>query len=480
MILTHKQIHQQGQRQNNEDFLLADEQKHIYIVCDGVGGANKGEEASKLAANSFLNFLSSKPLITEENLHQALQNTEQAFDSFTNQNPESEGMATTLTFLHFFQNKAIIAHCGDSRIYQVRDGVIVNQTIDHSFVQELVNGGYISAEAALTHPKRNQITRAIQSTKKSTALDVKIIEDILPNDIFMLCSDGILEGIDNNYIEDNCTSDVNIEQLKTDIELFCEQQSKDNFTAILIKIIQLDKSIVPLIANENIDHQIVVTPVDKIVNQTIESSKETDIAPVKPSIIENAPVVFNPEPKQHKKFKSFNKWLLLPLFFILGAIIWGVTHFLGNDKKNKTKIEVSEEIVSDKIKAADNDGNSNKNENKNDDPSLVPAVETEEKTSEVLDSIAWYQDKFNKELKLFENPNMPFPNKIKGLQKLKDNYKNNKFLKNELSHLDTKIKELETPKTIPIDGSNGKEPANKAVNAPTNTPIKDLKGVKRG
>lgn len=450
MILTYKKIHQQGQRQNNEDFLLADEQKQIYIVCDGVGGANKGEEASKLAANSFLNFLSAKSTITEEYLHQALKFTEQAFDSFTNQNPESEGMATTLTFLHFFQNKAIMAHCGDSRIYQVRDGVIVNQTTDHSFVQELVNSGYITAEAALTHPKRNQITRAIQSTKKSTALDVKIIEDILPNDIFMLCSDGILEGIDNNYIEDNCTSDVDIEQLKTDIELLCEQQSKDNFTAILIKITQIDKSIVSLIANENIDHEIVITSDDAIVNPTIE--------PEKPSNKENTADVSNPE--HQKKSKSFNKWLLLPLFLILGGIIWGVTHFFGNDEKNKTKIEVSKEIVSDEIETTNNNDESDQNENNNDDSSIVPAVEPKEKTSRTVDSTAWYQESFKKEHKTFENSNMPLINKIKGLKNLKLKYKNNKFLKNELTALDELIKKFETPKTTPTDSSKEKDPTN--------------------
>jgi len=229
-------IHEKGKRANNEDFLLADADKKIFIVCDGVGGHAKGEEASQLATKSFHNFLSDKT-INEITLVDALKYTEQKFTDFTAQNSDSEGMATTLTLLSLKDDKsAILAHCGDSRIYHIRNRTILYQTKDHSFVQELLDGGFITEEQAENHPQKNKITRAIKGTEKPTQLSLYQIENIQSEDYFMLCSDGILESISADFISENFGAKTDLKALKNEILQKCHQNTKDNFTAILIKV----------------------------------------------------------------------------------------------------------------------------------------------------------------------------------------------------------------------------------------------------
>ncbi len=256
-----EKIHNKGKRDNNEDYLLFDDEKNIYIVCDGVGGSNKGEEASKLAANSFLNYFDKNIEIDIENLKKALKFTESKFDEFIAENPESQGMATTLTFLHLIGKKAILAHCGDSRIYQIRNGEIIFKTKDHSFVQELVDSGYITPEAALIHPKKNRITRAIQGTEKFTALDIQTIEDVQENDYFILCSDGILESISDDYLKEKFNSYSNLSEMRKEIEMLCSEKSNDNFTAIFIKI---ENEKIELINNENEEIDVVKSKTSNI------------------------------------------------------------------------------------------------------------------------------------------------------------------------------------------------------------------------
>lgn len=231
-----QEIHEKGKRANNEDYVLSDTVNNLFLVCDGVGGSSSGEEASKIAAHSFRDYLSKKIDINADDLNDALLNTEDCFDDYIRNNPASKGMATTMVFLHLYHNgAALAAHCGDSRIYQIRDGKIIFKTKDHSFVQELVDSGYITAEEALKHPKRNRITRAITGRNEPSLLDVSMLETAM-GDYFLLCTDGILEGINDSFIEEEFTNDIELSQLQQKITTKCFELSNDNFSAILIKI----------------------------------------------------------------------------------------------------------------------------------------------------------------------------------------------------------------------------------------------------
>lgn len=229
-------ISEEGKRPYNEDYLYTEPDSGLFMVCDGVGGSNKGEVASRKACEYFAGHLKSFPDFSLTGLEKTLVECEKKFDAYTRQDPDARGMATTLTLLKLFPEKAVIGHIGDSRVYHIRNGKILFQTTDHSFVNELVASGFLTPEEAKTHPKRNQITRAIQGSEHPTYIDVNEIESVQNQDYFMLCSDGILEAIDDDFILRNFLEENSPEQLKGRILEMCREMSTDNFTAIIIKI----------------------------------------------------------------------------------------------------------------------------------------------------------------------------------------------------------------------------------------------------
>jgi protein phosphatase len=144
-------------------------------------------------------------------------------------------MATTLTLLHLHPQGATIAHIGDSRVYQIRDGQIVFKTHDHSWVNELVSQGVITPEQAQNHPQRNVIARAIQADKPAK-IEVRLSTDLQPKDYFLMCSDGILESCAEESLLLLMQQDrPNEEKIKM-IQERCRLHSKDNFSCYLIQI----------------------------------------------------------------------------------------------------------------------------------------------------------------------------------------------------------------------------------------------------
>lgn len=144
-------ITEKGGRSNNEDSIyplpeqVTLDQK-LFMVCDGVGGAEKGEVASSLACESIQTFFSTflKDDPTPEFIHKAVHYAEVCFDSYVQEHPEAMGMATTLTMAYIASSGIVLAHIGDSRIYHLRKGEILYQTEDHSLVNSLVKLGKIT------------------------------------------------------------------------------------------------------------------------------------------------------------------------------------------------------------------------------------------------------------------------------------------------------------------------------------------------
>ncbi len=237
-------LHEQGRRDGNEDSIYPhihdlnrSAESRLFMVCDGVGGLEKGEEASRLACSTFAQFLIQKEWVGEPEIAQALSNTELAMDQYIERNPEAEGMATTLTLLALHQKGATVAHVGDSRVYQVRAGQIIFRTSDHSLVNDLVARNIITKEEAVTHPQRNVILRAISGSNRPTRASISYITDIRAGDYFFLCSDGILESVtDANLAFLLNQPGVPDEEKVAQILNLCRQNSRDNFSAYLINI----------------------------------------------------------------------------------------------------------------------------------------------------------------------------------------------------------------------------------------------------
>ena len=143
--------------------------------------------------------------------------------------PEAKGMATTLTMIFIGTTGITLAHVGDSRIYHFRKGEILFQTEDHSLVNSLVKLGKITREEAVHHPQRNVIIRAIQGTDRPTETDVVLLNDIKAGDYLFMCSDGVLERLNNKGLSDIFKHSSGPEDIKMQSCPLVAGKTRDNF-----------------------------------------------------------------------------------------------------------------------------------------------------------------------------------------------------------------------------------------------------------
>ena len=296
-----------GKRNNNEDS-YSFSKSNFFIVCDGVGGAEKGEVASSIVVDEFTRIYDEN---FETEPEQALRFVENKLSEHINNHPESMGMATTLTFSKVTNEGILVAWVGDSRVYQFRGGKIIFQTTDHSWVNDALRAGMITAEEAVNHPKSNIITRAVQGEHKPVEIDVELISDLKDGDFIFHCSDGVLEAWNNEELETLFSSITDGDELLKSIESKCADISRDNNTAILYQI----KS-----DNKPSNNQL-VEPQEVFVEEVVEAIPidENQFNKSEPKQNDDH-FSLNPIPKQ-SKFK-FNKFLFLGTILVFGFVIF--------------------------------------------------------------------------------------------------------------------------------------------------------------
>ncbi len=174
------------QRRANEDSLLA--RSPLFVVADGMGGAQAGEVASRIAVESFRHGLddAAEPELALSAL--ALEANSRIHE-LSHSNAEQAGMGTTLTAIYVGEREVAIAHVGDSRAYCLRDGELLRLTDDHSLVDELVRQGRLTPEEAVEHPQRSVITRAL-GPEGTVEVDTRSFR-ARAGDVYLLCSDGL-------------------------------------------------------------------------------------------------------------------------------------------------------------------------------------------------------------------------------------------------------------------------------------------------
>ena len=298
---------QPGSRPNNEDILFPDPdvatpQQSWFMVCDGVGGAERGEVASQLAVSQFDAYFRAHPtpIVTAEYIQLALSTVQDRFDAYVQQNPAAAGMGTTLTLVYLHKAGATVAHLGDSRVYLVRQGKIQWRTDDHSYVNELVKGGVLTADQARHHPQRNIITRAIQGGdggSDRSAAAIQFIGDLQPGDYFFLCSDGVLERVSDELLENVLGSgDSNAEKMRI-IQACCTDQTRDNFTAYLIQIQAVSGATVPGFAAERpVYERPTSAPADEIIVVALPHTEPDDAQPAQVIALHDRLTAAPPEP----------------------------------------------------------------------------------------------------------------------------------------------------------------------------------------
>jgi len=237
-------------RDHNEDNFLVDKGLNLFVVADGMGGHAAGEVASSIAVNQMRDVVrQNKDLLDSYKegsqiastrdvlslLEHAVQKACVEIHDLAEKETEKRGMGTTLSGLLIIGNKGFIAHVGDSRIYLLRGGRVVQLTEDHSLVNELIKRGKLAASEAESSPYKNAVTRAV-GVYESVEADTMDF-DVLPGDLFLLASDGLTGYLKNEEIEPVVEGVDDLKEIPAAfIDMANERGGKDNITSIIVRL----------------------------------------------------------------------------------------------------------------------------------------------------------------------------------------------------------------------------------------------------
>jgi len=224
------------QRARNEDAIAWDEARGYAVLADGVGGQNAGDVASRLVVSVLESHL--RAVCDGDAGHVLAEAVREANALIHGQalaNPVHAGMGSTVVAVLFLPCEAMVAHVGDSRFYRLREGRLEALTVDHSLVQELVSGGFLTPEEARASGHRNVITRALGSAS-DVAVEVRRF-DTRPGDRLLLCSDGLSDMVDEDTIAALLSRGAPPDAIALDlVALANDNGGKDNISAIVIEV----------------------------------------------------------------------------------------------------------------------------------------------------------------------------------------------------------------------------------------------------
>ena len=233
-----KQFSQIGKRGNNEDSVGCS--AGLLTVCDGMGGHNYGERASAFVVEALLKTFTEPQPIGKIEIQQQLNKVQTDLNQLLETEPELEKMGTTFTGVFITPDVWYAAHIGDSRIYLFRPSERkLWHTWDHSLVGELMRTKEITIEAGRFHPMSNRIGKAIIAQKdgKPASASIVKIDELKAGDIFLLCSDGVVEGWgDWELVQLFSDASLSFEQKCQKLAQQCDATSKDNNTALIAEI----------------------------------------------------------------------------------------------------------------------------------------------------------------------------------------------------------------------------------------------------
>jgi protein phosphatase len=227
-------------RSNNEDVFIVQPDKGFFLVGDGMGGAAAGEVASRIFAETALEIFSESPVNAASDVPEIIKDVfRSANERILNkarENPEYHGMGCTGELVFFYDQKYFLGHVGDSRSYLFRQGSLRQITRDHSLVQEQLDQGLITTDETKKHSLRNVILRAV-GIKEVLEIDL-IRGNTLPQDIFLLCSDGLSDMVDDLSLQEILSLPLSLGQkVEKLIDLAKSAGGYDNITIILCEIV---------------------------------------------------------------------------------------------------------------------------------------------------------------------------------------------------------------------------------------------------
>ena len=231
-------------RSNNEDSVAIDEGQALAVLADGMGGYNAGEVASGMATSFIKSELGrwlqeAGGLATDVEIRRAMDicvdNANRAIFNAANANPQYAGMGTTLVVGAFREGRLRLGHVGDSRCYRWRAKQLVQITRDHSLLQEQIDAGLITPEQAAFSANKNLVTRAVGV--EDTVLLESHLHDLHPGDIYLMCSDGLSDMLDDATIAQLLqTRDSLAAAGMALIEAANDAGGKDNISLVLVRV----------------------------------------------------------------------------------------------------------------------------------------------------------------------------------------------------------------------------------------------------
>jgi len=230
----------------NEDCVAILPESGLVVVADGMGGANAGDVASHTAVEIIVSHILSQDSregkrgdpVQEKLARGAVDEANRTIYASALDNPQFEGMGTTVVLGLFLEQRLIHAHVGDSRIYRFRGKRLQCLTVDHSVIQELVNQGVFPSieEARAAGVRNNVLTRAL-GIEETVQIDVDSTQT-LPGDVYLFCTDGLTNMVDDETITRMVTGDLDGLDAVADglIRLACEKGGKDNISLVLVRV----------------------------------------------------------------------------------------------------------------------------------------------------------------------------------------------------------------------------------------------------
>jgi protein phosphatase len=220
-------------RRRNEDSFVCN--PPLFAVADGMGGAQAGEVASRLAATAFHEYHEADALDPEARLRSIIQEANRRIYARASSDPHASGMGTTITAALVSGARVSVGHVGDSRAYLFRDDTLEQLTEDHSLVADLVRSGRLTPEEAEVHPQRSVITRAL-GTDAAVTVDSFSVE-AKPGDVYLLCSDGLTTMLSSGSVRTALAETSTLEEAAR--RLIGEANAaggEDNVTVVLFAV----------------------------------------------------------------------------------------------------------------------------------------------------------------------------------------------------------------------------------------------------
>lgn len=227
-------------RPYNQDNHYIDPEGRFFILADGMGGHAGGEEASRIATEVIKDYLGANweaPIESYDLIEKAIYQANEGILEDQIVNPARADMGTTLVIILFRNGETWRAHVGDSRLYRLREGILDQVTLDHSWISQAIRAGEITPEDAKHHPWRHVLSQCLGRRDLYEGIDIQQIEETLPGDRFLLCSDGLTEEVAPDLINKSLGETENLQEAASLlVQNAKDGGGSDNITVVLVEV----------------------------------------------------------------------------------------------------------------------------------------------------------------------------------------------------------------------------------------------------